>query len=598
MSKRLLVLLLFITSWIATTHAAELGLTVTRVGVGGLYQLSTPIAMEVEVANFSGTALEFELVTHVTNVDAYRKQAAISDYFRLPVSVGPHETKRVAFPVLFRTGAPYYSYDKAPQIDVQAVAHDGAVLAKTTGGVDLKTARASYIVYLLCDSRPGTCGTLQQTIAGSGTEEQINKKSTQLQLLSFSHLPEHWWEYAPARYVVVGKSLSEVSAEQREGLAEFLFSGGSVIVCEDVAGEKGWLQALRQGRADGTGVPVGRGRLFRVDKVTSADLEMISNQLVSDELGRNSKFRLSGTGFETDTFLQRNSERFNFPRARWLIFWLIGYIVVVGPLSFFVLRKLRKLELGWITVTVVAIAFGACLFWLSSAKRPKLPHVDEVAIYKLDQREPLASVLYETQLSTPDRTVFRVRVPEGPVIENIPISPVESAAAELATNLTEHEGGTESTTVQLGPTMEFPVKMLRWSTTTLAWEDVVKMPGTVTLRDAVLENTTGVEFRDALYADWSTGDVYLLGKFPSGSKIDLNKQFHLRIKAVGQERQTALAESRNSLPFDLREVLIQPREEGRSFYGLANGPVLGAKTDQANAEHRAAAMFIVDMEQQ
>ena len=594
MLKRLLVLLLFIPFWATPSHAADLGLTVTRVGVGDLYQLSSPIAMEVEVANFSGTALEFELVTHVRSAAAYRRYASISDTFRLPVSVGPHETKRVTFPILFRTQY-FYSSEKAPQIDVQAVTHNGAVLAQTKSAIELRTTRATQIFYLLCDSHPGSCGKLQQTIAGSGTEEQINKKSTQLQLLSFSRLPDHWWEYAPARYVVVGKSLSEVSPAQRQGLAEFLFSGGSVVLCEDVAGEKGWLSALRQGRMDGMGVPVGTGRLFRVDKVTSPGLETIANQLVSDEMSRNSRFQRSGAWYSADTFLRRNSERFNFPRARWLIFWLLGYIVVVGPLSFFLLRKLRRLELGWISVAVISLAFGACLFWLSSAKRPKVAHVDEVAVYKLDQHERMASVVYATQLSTPDRAIFRVQAPGRPVIQNIPVSPVESAAAELAKGLTEGEGATESTTVQLGPAMEFPIRMLRWSTTDLFWEDVVEMPGTVTLNNAVLENTTGVEFREALYADWGTGDVYVLGKFPSGSKIDLDKQFHLSIKTVAEDRRAALASSKNSLPFDLREVLSEARE-GRAFYGLADGHVLGVKIDKASAEHRASAMYIVDME--
>jgi hypothetical protein len=60
---------------------------------------------------------------------------------------------------------------------------------------------------------------------------------------------------------------------------------------------------------------------------------------------------------------------FSLPGVFWLIGLLIAYVAVVGPVTWFVLRRLRRPSLAWATIPVAALVFTAGLWALGSAFR-------------------------------------------------------------------------------------------------------------------------------------------------------------------------------------------------------------------------------------
>lgn len=61
----------------------------------------------------------------------------------------------------------------------------------------------------------------------------------------------------------------------------------------------------------------------------------------------------------------------SFLKPSFLIMGLMIYIMVIGPVNFIALKKLKKWDLGWVTVPVISIIFTLALFGLGNMGRSK-----------------------------------------------------------------------------------------------------------------------------------------------------------------------------------------------------------------------------------
>ncbi|MCZ6688606.1 MAG: hypothetical protein O7H41_03285 [Planctomycetota bacterium] len=68
----------------------------------------------------------------------------------------------------------------------------------------------------------------------------------------------------------------------------------------------------------------------------------------------------------------------------WVVVFIIAYIVVIGPVDYFVLKRLDRLELTWITFTGAVILFSGIAYFGSVALRGRDLSVREVALVDAD----------------------------------------------------------------------------------------------------------------------------------------------------------------------------------------------------------------------
>ncbi|MCZ6601463.1 MAG: hypothetical protein O6952_00490 [Planctomycetota bacterium] len=68
----------------------------------------------------------------------------------------------------------------------------------------------------------------------------------------------------------------------------------------------------------------------------------------------------------------------------WVVVFIIAYIVVIGPVDYFVLKRLDRLELTWITFTGAVILFSGIAYFGSVAIRGRDLSVREVALVDAD----------------------------------------------------------------------------------------------------------------------------------------------------------------------------------------------------------------------
>jgi len=104
------------------------------------------------------------------------------------------------------------------------------------------------------------------------------------------------------------------------------------------------------------------------------------------------------------------------PPTAGLLALLAGYIVVIGPINYIVLRRLDRRELAWVTMPVLVVGFAAAAFGYGAVLRGTDVAVNEVAIIRgaPDATEATAQVYFG--VFSPTRSTYQVDLPQGALL--------------------------------------------------------------------------------------------------------------------------------------------------------------------------------------
>jgi hypothetical protein len=170
--------------------------------------------------------------------------------------------------------------------------------------------------------------------------------------------------YDGLSFIVIGPSIQSLPSAQVEALRQALLFGAQVVIAPGEASAP--LSDYLPGPGPGA-VHVGRGRLVSVED----PFEQRSYAFVREQLGRS-------RGRPTEVLVWPHDGLVGIEAWRGAHFleprlpdpgtlFLVGvlYIVVLGPLSFFLLRSRDRREWGWLTTPAIALVFAASLaIWI------------------------------------------------------------------------------------------------------------------------------------------------------------------------------------------------------------------------------------------
>jgi hypothetical protein len=567
---------------LAAPLAADSNLRIVDAGLHGYF--GTPIAIRLLVRNPSLQAQSVHLRVTVAEDTGIMTNVVTDD-----LTLNAQEQRLVELPVVTQMG----------QMTVTAeAAAGGSVFARDTFKGDL---RRGSLIALICASESNVCKDAQSQIQFSGNVMERADKNRQLAFEVVDDAPDHWWAYSAATAVVLAMPVARLTSTQREAIEGYLRCGGRLILLENEVGDPVFLSAYRESPASPNGERVGEGTLFRVSGLSSNTL---SNIFVGGNLSillaqANSWSMENSAGW----LGQRFAARFSFPQLRWILVWLGAYIIAVGIANFAVLRRLRLLEFGWISVCLLAVLFAAGLYFSSASNRPKRFRLDNVAAYYLDSQSPVAAANYELRISAPKRQEVLVSVADAAVFtfSNFNFSadePNSQIWAEMNRPIAEAR---PENSISLGPPRQLELSLLKWSFRDLSLRGLREFPGTVHfVGHNRLRNDTGQTFDESVYRDYTANALYVLPALPPGGEIDLDSLTSKPIRPVEQPPKpwippkTDLATARLQ---DLATTSFFPfGGAGRVFAGLSSGPALPVELSVAH-EQNAHSLIVVALEQ-
>ncbi len=109
------------------------------------------------------------------------------------------------------------------------------------------------------------------------------------------------------------------------------------------------------------------------------------------------------------------------PPVGGLIALLGAYILLIGPINYFVLRRLDRREYAWVTMPVLIVAFAAGAYGFGSLLRGSDLIVNEVAIVRGSPGTTDGTAQVYLGVFSPSRGTYQLRVPGGALLSS-PIS--------------------------------------------------------------------------------------------------------------------------------------------------------------------------------
>lgn len=112
----------------------------------------------------------------------------------------------------------------------------------------------------------------------------------------------------------------------------------------------------------------------------------------------------------------------SLPSFLYICGWLGLYIIIIGPVNYFVLRRIapRRTELAWVTVPVLVVVFTSLAYFSGYAYRGTKPILNRILLMQGWQGMEEAQVNALVGVYSPNRTTYDVEAQKGFMISPFP----------------------------------------------------------------------------------------------------------------------------------------------------------------------------------
>ncbi len=192
-----------------------------------------------------------------------------------------------------------------------------------------------------------------------------------------------------------------------------------------------------------------------------------------------------------------NIPSLDLPSVRGLSILLLVYIILVGPVNYFLLRRFRKLHRAWVTIPVITVLFAAGAFAIGYAMRGNDLIVNKIAVVETSPNGPGMLQTY-IGLFSPRRQQYVIEVNGGGLL---------SAGGQDYSMSSAFVGGggisrQEIRFTQGSPALVEGLSVTQWSMQAFVsedtWDDLGTLSGNLRLEGDVLKGTVKNDTRFAL----------------------------------------------------------------------------------------------------
>ena len=527
-------------------------LHILEVGLNGEFSAYAPTSVRVHIANPQTVRLQVELRVQPSYRDGNRYPFVKQDSFSRQLALEPNEQREVEIPVLL----PLLN---DAILGVTASTTNGAVFAydRFAGDRQLSPRNIQGSVGLLCATEQ-SCKQVQEQAMFSGTMEDRVEKNKTLHFINIATPRNHWWPYSVLSSLVVTAPMQAYTREQRDAIEDFVRRGARLVLLEKEIADPSFFKEYRQGAPPTNAIRVGRGSLYRIASLDSQTLGDVFSgrrltQLINAPQMQTYQYSPLPEGEAMRWLGKHAATQFTFPRLRWLLIWMSVYIVVIGLVNFTILKRLRRLEWGWLTVLAGALLFSAGFYISSSSDRPKRFTLDRLAVYWMDQHSAKAFGNYDLRVSAPERETLRLTVPDATMVLAASYQR-SSNNAHIGAQIRER-GVTPPVNFGVEP-VQVDVPLLRWSFEDYSLQGPRELKGTLhEVGTGRLRNDTGLALSDVMYVDYDLKRTWLLGAMAPGAEISLSDDASLPFTLDEQAKARLRARIARGA-YELRELAL------------------------------------------
>jgi hypothetical protein len=204
-----------------------------------------------------------------------------------------------------------------------------------------------------------------------------------------------------------------------------------------------------------------------------------------------------------------------------ILLLLIGiYIIVIGPVNFLVLRRIRRVDLAWVTTPILVGIFLVLAYGASFTLRGTRPQISQLAIVQGFEGQPGGQATAFVSVFSPQRRTYTMGFAPDALVSPGTFESFQSSSVPVSL----------SDTAATVPNLLIDVSSLR---TLLVEQPVGEVPAVQSqlVRDTLrfsgsIENTSGETLHNALIV---VGDaVQTVGDVGPGARVEVNLPLNLQ----------------------------------------------------------------------
>ncbi|HEX7172923.1 MAG TPA: hypothetical protein VF365_09985 [Candidatus Limnocylindria bacterium] len=128
------------------------------------------------------------------------------------------------------------------------------------------------------------------------------------------------------------------------------------------------------------------------------------------------------------------------PPAELLLAVIVGYILLIGPVSYVVLRRLDRRELAWVTAPILVLAFSAASYGIGLSLKGTQSIVNQIAIVRSTTAGTAATVETYAGVFSPTRATFDLVVETDALVGRLRGPAVREGATAATSGLAAEQG--------------------------------------------------------------------------------------------------------------------------------------------------------------
>ena len=262
------------------------------------------------------------------------------------------------------------------------------------------------------------------------------------------------------------------------------------------------------------------------------------------------------------------------PKVPLVAGFLGGYILLVVPVNYFVLRGLRRKDLAWITIPVLVIIFSFAAYVAGSMSRGHKLIVKSSQVFEMPAGSVVARYHGNLSLFSPNRTRHTIQFPDPSAL----VSDTGYGGSAGAFPILQ--------SVRTKKNLLLPdTDLFMWAVRTLAYQGIRRMPGTVSadlitdgtrIKGTITNNLTFPLKDCVLYGDRFEKEI---AELPSGAKVSIDEPFRSVAKSVPQAPSDKYLQS---FPLRTKFADVNPNRltlSGRPEWADAPVPAEGTNVD-------------------
>ena len=98
------------------------------------------------------------------------------------------------------------------------------------------------------------------------------------------------------------------------------------------------------------------------------------------------------------------------PPAELLLVVIVAYILLIGPISYVVLRRMDRRELAWVTAPLLVVLFTACSFGIGTSLKGSAVIINQISLIRTSTGGGSATVESYAGIFSPDRSTYDLSV--------------------------------------------------------------------------------------------------------------------------------------------------------------------------------------------